>query len=236
VVVEIARDRLGVAGEPSRVSRNLLTGVLAVGSSLATVWLAFVAIEYLLRPSGSFLPWGIYVLGFASAAEFVLLVLVPVVPLVALRTAVRSYLRDDIAALGRSARTVKLVMIPLFVQNFVLCAIVVLALTLLPVVITRGAIVFLMGPAGVAFVGAVSAAGFAPAVIGTYVMMLPTSIYGLACLALLLKQRVVSLRYGALHVLFQLVLVADVIATLVLTRRLTKSRATVPAAEPSELY
>jgi hypothetical protein len=213
VVVEVARHLLGVARAPGAWSRNLLTGVLAVGSSLATLWLAFVVILYVFDPPGTFFASGIFWLALVPPAEFVLLVLLPVVPLVTFRTAVRQFLAGDLDALRRSARTVKLVLIPLFVQNFVLSAILVLGLTLLPVVVTRGAVIF-MGPAGIGFVAAFTSAGLVPTVIGTYLMMLPTSIYGVTCLALMMRQRAVSPRFGVVNTLLHLVFVADIVSAL----------------------
>jgi hypothetical protein len=218
VVVEVARDRLGAARRPGTLSRNLMAGVLIVGSSLATLWLASVAIFYFLDLRADVFAYGILYLTLASPAEFALLVLVPVVPLVTFRTAVRLFLADDLDVLRGSARTVKLALIPLFVQNFVLCTIVVLGLTLLPVVITRGAIL-LSGPAGVVLVGATASTGLIPAVIGTYLMMLPTSIYGVTCLALMLRHRAITPRFCALHMVLQFVFVADIISTLVIAQR-----------------
>ena len=195
-----------------------IVGVLIVGSSLATLWLASVAIFYFLDLRADVFAYGILYLTLASPAEFALLVLVPVVPLVTFRTAVRLFLADDLDVLRGSARTVKLALIPLFVQNFVLCTIVVLGLTLLPVVITRGAIL-LSGPAGVVLVGATASTGLIPTVIGTYLMMLPTSIYGVTCLALMLRHRAITPRFCALHMVLQFVFVADIISTLVIAQR-----------------
>ncbi|MEV6284277.1 DUF6652 family protein [Kribbella sp. NPDC051770] len=228
VVVETARHFLGVAREPGRVSRNLLTGVLAVGSGLATVWLLFVAVIYLWNPPGTFFAAGVFWLALVPPAEFVLLVVLPVVPLIAFRTAVRQFLAGDLEALRRSARTVKLVMIPLFVQNFVLSAVLVLGLTLLPIVVTRGAIIFFGGPGGIAFVAAFTSAGLVPTVIGTYLMLLPTSIFGIACLALMIRRRAVSPRYGVVNTVLHLVFVADIVSALAVFSG-GRAAATVPS-------
>ena len=219
VVVEIARDRLGIARPPGPLSRNLLAGVLIVGSSLAAVWLVFTGTFYSFHPLGIPMPYGINLLGLTSSAEFFLLVVVPVAPLVTFRTAVRFYLAEDVDALARSARLVKLGMIPLFIQNFVLCTAVVLALTLIPIAISRGAVLFFMGPGGYALVGAFTTAGLVPAVIGTYLMLLPTSIYGLTCLALLMRQRAITPRFCALHAALQLIFIADIISTLAIAHQ-----------------
>jgi hypothetical protein len=214
VVVEVARHLLGVAREPGAWSRNLMTGVLAVGSALATIWLILVAALYLFDPLGTFFTSTIFWLACVPAAEFVLLVVLPVVPLVTFRTAVRQFLAGDLDTLRRSARTVKLVLIPLFVQNFVLSAVLVLGLTLLPIVVTRGAIIFFGGATGIAFVAAFTSAGLFPTVICTYLMLLPTSIYGVTCLALMMRQRAVSPRYGVVNTLLHLVFVADIVSAL----------------------
>lgn len=213
VVVEMARHFLGVAREPRAWSKNLMIGVLAVGSALATVWLILVAVLYLFDPPGTFFTSAIFWLACVPPAEFVLLVVLPFVPLVTFRTAVRQFLAGDLDTLRRSARTVKLVLIPLFVQNFVLSAVLVLGLTLLPIAVTRGAIL-LMGASGIAFVAAFTSAGLFPTVIGTYLMLLPTSIYGVTCLALMMRQRAVSPRYGVVNTLLHLVFVADIVSAL----------------------
>jgi hypothetical protein len=234
VVVELARSILGAVREPGAFSRNLLTVVLAIGSAVAVIWLVFFTIFCLvhykhvdfLGDPGSFLSDGTYRLAFGASAEFILLVVVPIVPLVAFRTAVRLFMLDDLDTLRRSARNVKLVMIPLFVQNFVLCLVFVLAVTLLPVAVTRGAVVF-MGPAALAFVGAFTTAGLIPTVIGTYLMLIPTSIYSIACLALLLRRRAITPGACVLHMLLQFVFVADIISTLIITRRQASTLAPV---------
>ncbi|HWD79025.1 MAG TPA: DUF6652 family protein [Kribbella sp.] len=233
LVVEVARHILGTSRPPGAFARNLLTVVLAVGSAVALIWLAFVAMLYLVDyhsfdDPGDIVAEGTYWLSFGASLEFVLLVVAPVVPLIAFRTAVRWFLLDDLEALRRSARTVKLVMIPLFVQNFVLCAVVVFAVTLIPVAITRGAIL-LMGPAGVAFVGTLTAAALVPALIGTYLMLLPTSIYSITYLSLLLRRRSITPGRFAVHAILQLLFVTDIISTLITTRRPTPTHQLAPA-------
>ncbi|MGC4937147.1 hypothetical protein [Kribbella sp. DT2] len=213
VVVEVARQLLGTARAPGAWPRNLMTGVLVAGSSLAAVWLVFVAIFYGLDFRPDFIAQGIVWLVLVPPAEFVLLVVVPVMPLVTFRTAVRLFLGSDLDTLRRAARTVKLALIPLFLQNFVLCAVIVLGLTLLPVAITRGLILF-SGPAGIAFVGVFTATGLVPTVIGTYLMLLPTSIYGITCLALMMRHRAVSPRFGVVNTVLHLVFVADIVSAL----------------------
>ncbi|WUJ74188.1 hypothetical protein OG809_13150 [Kribbella soli] len=217
-VVEVARDRLGATRRPGTLSKNLLAGVLIVGSSAALLWLAFVAIFWLMDPPGPFVRDAIYVLTIASPVEFVLLVLVPVVPLVTFRTAVRLFLTDDLDALQRSASIVKFALIPLFVQNFVLCAIAVLATTFLPIVATHGTLI-LLGPGALVFLGAFGTTGLVWAVITTYLMMLPTSIYGLTMLALLMRHRAITPRFCAIHTLLHLIFVGDIISTLVVSHR-----------------
>lgn len=236
LVVEAARSILGTSRPPGAFARNLLTVVLAVGSAVALIWLAFFTMLFLvdyrgndfLGDPGGIVAEGTYWLSFGASLEFVLLVVAPVVPLVAVRTAVRLFLLDDLDALRRSARAVKLVMIPLFVQNFVLCAVVVLAVTLIPVAITRGAIL-LMGPAGVAFVGTLTAAALVPAVIGTYLMLLPTSIYSITYLSLLLRRRSITPGRFIVHVVLQLLFITDIISTLITTRRPTSIQQLAPS-------
>ncbi|WP_157979732.1 hypothetical protein [Kribbella monticola] len=235
VVVEVARDRLGTARRPSAVLRNLLAIVLAPGSAVAIVWLACVVIYYWFDPPASAFFWdGMQQLTISTPAEFFLLVLVPVVPLITFRAAVQLFLSDDVDALSRSARTVKLTMIPLFVQNFVLCVFVVAVVAFFPVIITRGALLE-GGPLVLTVLGTIAAAGFVPALIGTYLMMLPTSIYSITCLILLARHRAISPRFFAIHLILQLVFVTDIISTLVIAHRVhqlqsTASRRTEPTA------
>lgn len=235
VVVEVARHLLGTARAPKRVARNLLTGVLLVGSVLASVWLVLVVITLLLGSPGAMVGRTIAALTLASPLECVLLVLVPIVPVVTLRASVRLFLRGDLDALRRATRTVKLVAIPLFIQNFVFCAVIVLALTLLPVVASRGLIIF-AGPLAVPIVGAFTSVGLVPAVIGTYLMMLLTSVYGLACLARMLRERAVTPLFFTVNVILHLVFVADIVSTLVVAHRakqVLRARETSAAPEPS---
>lgn len=224
VVVEVARGILGTARPPGRFSKNLLTGVLAAGSAIAVPWLVFFAILLIVHREdhyyldSGFLTGALYRLAYGVSVEFILLVVVPIVPLVAFRTAVRLFLMDDLETLGRTARNVKLVMIPLFVQNFAVCTIVVFFVSLIPVIITRGELLF-AGPGGFALIGIFTLTGLVPAAIGTYLMLLPTSIYSIAYFSLLLRHRAITPGAYILHTLLQFVYVADIISTLVITRR-----------------
>ncbi|GAA3132557.1 hypothetical protein JOF29_005232 [Kribbella aluminosa] len=222
VVVEVARSILG--RRPPARSRNLLPGVLATGSAVALVWLALVATfavlhydEYPTLPRG-FLMSCIWLLGYGVFVEFLLLVVVPVVPLVTFRAAVRLFVQSDTETLARTARTVKLVMIPLFLQNFILCAAVVYAVTILPIALTGGRIGPSTGTA-VAFIGAFTLTGLIPAVIGTYLMLLPTSIYSITYLTLRLRHHTITPRSYLLHTLLQLLFVTDIISTVALTQK-----------------
>lgn len=221
VVVEVSRDRLGTRRPPGRLVTNLMAGVLTVCSAFSLVWLICLALAFWLHVDAILLSYLLYYLGFATPLAFIALVLVPAVPLITFRTAVRLFLGDDLDVLRQSARTVKLSLIPLFLQNFVLGTTIVLVWTLLPVAITRGALLF-MGPWGVAFVGATAASALIPAVVGTYLMMLPTSTYGVTCLALMLRRRVISPRFCALHIVLQFIFVADIVSTLGVAHRARK--------------
>lgn len=211
VVIEVARNRLGTARPPGVVSRYLLTGVLAVASILGAIWV----LEYFASVFGWYAVFDsdlLWYLGYVPALAFIVLVVVPIVPLVAFRTAVRAFLADDLELLRRSTRAVKLVMIPLFVQNFLLGAVVVGFISYLPLRGVRQSSDFW-------FVGVVASIGATPFVIGAYLMLLPTSIYGITCLALMLRQRRISPRYCALHVVLHFVFVADIISALVVSHR-----------------
>ncbi len=218
LVVEVAKDRLGIARPPSTVQRHLLTAVLALGSAVATVWLVFVAGFYLLDWNGLLMSDAIRELTISSQLEFVLLVAFPIIPLITFRAAVRLFLLDDLDALRRSARAVKLSMIPLFVQNFLICAFILFVVSFYPVALA-GSDALDGEPYALALFGIIAVAGFAPALIGTWLMLLPTTIYSVTCLALMVRHRLVSPRYCTVHMILQFVFVADIISTLVVVRR-----------------
>lgn len=211
VVIEVARHRLGTARRPGVLSRQLLTGVLLVCSILATLWLLMLAAYWLDWHAVFNNAWYIQ-LGFVPLAAFLVLVVVPVVPLVAFRTAVRYFLAGDLDALRRSNRTVKLTMIPLFVQNFFLAAMIAGFFSALSAY-------FVEKPSDLWFVAGFASLSIVPAAIGAYLMLLPTSIYGVTCLALMLRQRLITPRFCAIHVLLHLIFVADIISALVVSRR-----------------
>jgi hypothetical protein len=231
VVVEVVRNRLGITRRPSAVQRNLMPVVLALGSAVATLWLACVAI-YNFGPYDRFASDGMFQLTVSSPAAFILLVVVPVVPLITLRAAVRLYLIGDLDALSRSARTVKLTMIPLFVQNFLLSIFIVLAVAFFPVIITRGALIE-SGPV-MAFLSLVAAIGFIPTIFCTYLMLLPTSIYSLTTVALLTRRRALTPGACALHTVLQLLFLTDIISTLVVTQQARQLSALPPQAWPGQ--
>ncbi|WP_328330809.1 hypothetical protein OHA70_09760 [Kribbella sp. NBC_00382] len=187
VVVESSRHILGISRRPGVVSRNLLAGVLIAGSLLSTVWLILVALYWLADQHRGFVTEGIFVLNAVPPVEFVLLLL-PVVPLVTFRTAVRYFVAGDLAALRRSARIVGLAMIPLYAQMIATCTYIVFVVT---------AFISIYGsygdpkPANVAIIGAVTSIGLTPAVLAALLMLLPISTYGVTAFALRMRQRVV---------------------------------------------
>ncbi|TDD57917.1 hypothetical protein E1263_21325 [Kribbella antibiotica] len=208
VVIEVARNRLGTARPPSWLSRNLLTGVLAVASILGAIWVIAYSTSIFGRSTADL----IWYLASVPALAFFVLVAVPIVPLVAFRTAVRAFLAGDLELLRRSTRVVKLVMIPLFVQNFLVGAVIIGFLSYLPLRMARE-------PRDFWLIGAVASLGLIPTLIAAFLMLIPTSIYGVTCLALMLRQRLISPRYCTMHVLLHFVFVADIISTLVVARR-----------------
>lgn len=218
LVVEFARHVLGRTRTPSPLARNLSTGVVALGSILALADLILAVVALIVQPQHSALYGIVAVLLLAAPLTLILLVLVPVVPIITFRTAVRLYLLDDLDRLQRTTRNVKLVAIPLFIQNFLLSAAIVAVLTLFPVAASRGLIV-LMGPLAVPIIGAFSSVGLVPTVTGTYLMLLVTSCYGVACVALLLRRQAVTKRYYVVNVILHLIFVADIASTLVVAHR-----------------
>jgi len=222
VVIEVARNRLGTARRPGLLSRHLLTGVLLVSSALAAIWLVMLAADYLDWYSLFDGDWFWY-LGYVPLLAFLILVVVPIVPLVAFRTAVRCYLAGDLDTLRRLNRTVKLTMIPLFLQNFFLCLVITGVVSYLPLRL------LMQKESDLWMVAVFASVTIVPGIICAYLMLLPTSIYGIACLALMLRRRLITPRFCAIHVVLHLLFVADVVSALVVSAR-GRARATVPVA------
>lgn len=203
---------------PKAWSRNLMTAVVGLSSVLAVAGLILAVITLILRPQDGALLATTTALLLVSPLALLLLVVIPVVPIVTLRTAVRLCLLGDLDALQRTTSRLKLIAIPMFVQNFILCTVVVLALTLFPVAASRGLIIF-AGPFAVLIIGFFSSVGLVPTVVGTYLMMLVTSSYGIACLALLRRRRVITKRFCVVNVILHAGFVTDIVSTLVVAYR-----------------
>lgn len=115
----------------------------------------------------------------------------------AVREAVRLLRLRDLDRLQRATKLVKLIGIPFFVLNFVLLSTFVVATAFF----------------GIGFV-------LAPVfVIATYLVLLPTSAYGLACLVLLQRDRAVSPTFFTVHVVLHGLFVADIVSTLLVAHR-----------------
>lgn len=131
---------------------------------------------------------------------------------VAVWDAVRLVKARDLARLRRAALVVKIVAIPSFVLNFLAAAVIVLAGTL---VVGFGPIV---APIFVAL---------------TYLVLLPTSIYGFACLILLRRFGTISSTFLTVNVLLHLMFVVDIISTLVVAHRASEVIAANQGAAPA---
>jgi hypothetical protein len=211
VVIEVARNRLGTARPPSVVTKHLLTGVLLVFSTLSTIWLFLVAAYYL--DWRTFTGTGLdFQLSIVPAVAFMILVVVPVVPLVAFRIAVRYFLAGDLDALRRSNRAVKLTMIPLFVQNLVLTLVI-------TGVLSAVSLYFVESKSDLWFTATIASLSLVPGIICGYLMLLPTSVYGITCLALLMRRRAITPAFCAVNVIAHLFFVTDVISALVVARQ-----------------
>lgn len=127
---------------------------------------------------------------------------------IALVDAILRLSRRDLDGLQRATTVVKLGGIPFFVVNFVLLGLGGLVLSMMAV---GGAIGILL-------------------IVGTYLVMLPTSVYGLACLLLLLRDRAVGPGFFTVHVILHLMFVVDVVSTLVVAHR---ARLVLSAARPA---
>jgi hypothetical protein len=151
-------------------------------------------------------------LSIVPAVAFMVLVVVPVVPLVAFRIAVRYFLAGDLDALRRSNRAVKLTMIPLFVQNLVLTLVI-------TGVLSAVSLYFVESKSDLWFTATIASLSLVPGIICGYLMLLPTSVYGITCLALLMRRRAITPAFCAVNVIAHLFFVTDVISALVVARR-----------------
>ncbi len=125
---------------------------------------------------------------------------------VVLVDAIRRVRRRDLDGLQRAATVVKLGAIPFFVVNFVLLGV--------------GGLVASMMAVGVVLVVLF--------VVGTYLVMLPTSVYGVACLVLLLRGRAIGPAFFAVNLVLHLLFVVDVVSTLVVAFRARQVLAAAP--------
>lgn len=218
LVVEFARHLLGWTRRPGVMARNLMVGVIYFCSSLSVVWIVGTVVVLIVAPSNSLMLSLIFIFALVSPLSLLLLVIIPAVPILTFRACVRLYFLGDLDTLRRTARTVKLAAVPLFVQNFIVCTALVFAATLFPLAVSRGLIIF-AGPLALLVISAFATAGLVPTVTGTYLMMLITSCPGLVTVALLRRSRAVSSGLFALHLILHLVFVADIVSTLVVARR-----------------
>lgn len=116
---------------------------------------------------------------------------------VAIWDTVRLVRQRDLEVLRRAAIFSKLAGIPFFVMNFVVFGVLTHATLFLGVG-------FIIGPVAMVF---------------TYLVMLPTSAYGIGCLVALKRVPAVSPTYLGGHVVLHLMFVVDIISTLVVAGR-----------------
>lgn len=164
---------------------------------------AVLLLSVVLFTGLGFVARGLLHLGLSEMQSVVLLVVVGVVTYavaaaLAIREAIILARRRDLAALRRSTMLVKVAGIPFFVLNFALL----------------GGVIFV----GWAFAGfPILLAPFAVA--GTYLVMLPTSAYGVACLVLMRRDRAISTRFFTVNLVLHLMFVTDIVSTFVVANR-----------------
>lgn len=217
IVVEIVRRLRGEVAVPTRAQRQVLTVMFTVFSALAVIWGVVLGITA-ASPRDSPFATATGVLCLVPILALVCIAVIPVAPILTLRAAVQLYLADDLAGLHRLLRPIKIAPIPLFVQNFVLGTLLVLVATLLPVAASRG-LIFFAGPLAIPIVGAFTSVGVIPAVVCTYGLMLPTSFFAFACLAVLLRRRSITPTFCTVQVILHLIFVADIVSTFVVAHR-----------------
>lgn len=122
--------------------------------------------------------------------------------------AVMMFRRGDADALGSSARLVKYCGIPFFTTNFAVLATATGAVLLISSMFAAGAIT-----------GALAALAVPILVVGTYLAMLPTSVYGIAGAVLLRRQGRASTAFAVVNVILHLIFVVDIFSTLVVASR-----------------
>lgn len=119
--------------------------------------------------------------------------------------------RRDVGALAGSGMLVKLAGIPFFVVNFLFLAGAILGVLFFSSMFAAG---------GMTAIGAVVVTPVL--VVGTYLVMLPTSSYGIACLVLLRRDGVISSSCFATHLVMHLVFVVDVVSAVLVRNRVSR--------------
>lgn len=149
-----------------------------------------------------------------SAALWIWPVLYVAASVAVIVDAVQRARRRDVGTLARGMVAVKLALIPFFTLNFVLATM----LSLLSLML--GVLAFVTA-------GVLAA--------GTYLLMLPTSAYGVAALIRMRRDRVVGAGFFWSMLVLHLVFVVDIVASLVVAHRIRRLRATPLAApDPAE--
>lgn len=116
--------------------------------------------------------------------------------------------RGDADALGSSGRLVKYCGIPFFTTNFAILA------------TATGVVLLISSLFAAGVVAAALAAVAVPIlVVGTYLVMLPTSIYGIAGAVLLRRQGRATTPFAVVNVILHLLFVVDIFSTLVVADR-----------------
>ncbi|NYI71990.1 hypothetical protein GGQ54_002550 [Naumannella cuiyingiana] len=172
---------------------KLLTATQWVGVAFIVFWFAGL--------TGTFAPWGWGEESFSFAVPLGLLIVwncvYAIVAVLVIVHAVRLARAGELDALQRAIVPVKLFGIPFFVLNFL--------------------IMFLISIAGLRFVIGVIYIPFL--VLGTYLVMLPTSAYGIAALVLMRRRGQIETSFVVVQVLFQLMFVLDIIGAFFIARR-----------------
>ncbi|SDH52223.1 hypothetical protein [Agrococcus jejuensis] len=170
---------------------------------------AFMMTNVLPIAPGADVGWD--VLFFIWLGWFVLYLAISVAAIV---DAVRTARRRDVARLATGMVAVKLSSILFFVLNFLSAA-------------TFSAILLFFGPAAL-----VSAAVLSTV---TYVIMVPTSAYGVAALIRMRRDRVIGAGFFWTLLPLHFVFVVDIVASLVVAHRIRRLRRTpMPAPDPRE--
>lgn len=184
--------------------RLIYAGVLLAGPVLFVLFVKFGPPAYTSDPADDV--W------FYSLIAWLLAMIAG--PVIGLVDAVRKFAIGDADGLRKGAITIKLAGIPLFVTNFVLVAGIALFFQFLASMWAGGAVLAVLNWAGVGLMVGL-----------TYLVMLPTSAYGWACLIWLRRHNTITNTFLVANALLHAIFVVDIISSLIVAAKVRETLA-----------